>query len=398
MGTMFGNFEIGRKSLLAQQLALQVTGNNIANVNTPGYSRQKVVMEPSLPIQTSIGQIGTGVDVKSISSVRDRFVEIRLSQGIQTKRQEEAALGVLEQVQAAFSVDDAGIRDGITEFFNSFSKLASNPESVPLRNSVITQAQNLTSAFKSSARHLIDIRHSVNSQVSGVVNQVNSLADSIKQINLSIVSAESGGADAAALRDQRGELINQLSELVDVSYYEAQDGTLSVSIAGGHTLVTAGFVHPLEAVSTPPEGMFHVMSGLNDLTNSISKGKLAGLIETRDTAIPAYQNDLDDLAAQIITSVNDQHRLGIDLDGNVGEDFFTPVAPGTSAALTISLNLNVTTNARKIAASQTDPLPTIPVPTANPGHSGAPGDELQRPSSRKSRSSKACRRRQGDLL
>ena len=374
MGTLFGSLEIGRNSLLAQQLGLSVTGNNVANVNTPGYSRQQVELETSPSLITSIGEIGTGVDVKTVSSVRDRFVELRVSQGTQDQSREQALSDVLQQVQSVFNANDSSLQQNISEFYNSFSTLATDPESVPFRNSVITQARNLASSFQSSAQQLVDIRQNLNQQVSSVVDQVNSLASSISSINLNIVSTEAGGASANGLRDQRGELINKLSELVDVSYYEAQDGTVTISLAGGQSLVTAGFVQPLRAVSNPPDGTVHVMSGLTDITTRVGSGKLAGLVQARDQLIPAYQTDLDNLASDIISSVNSQHHLGVDLYGNAGVDFFNPVAAGSSAALTFSLNPTIAADSQTIAASQTDPLPTSPAPTPNPGHSGAPGD------------------------
>jgi flagellar hook-associated protein 1 FlgK len=374
MGTLFGSFEIGSRSLLAQQLGLEITGNNIANVNTPGYSRQNVEMETSPPIITAIGEIGTGVNVKTISSVRDRFIELQVSHATQDQSREQALSGVLDQVESAFSLNDGNLQESISQFYDSFNTLATNPESVPFRNSVIAQAKNLASAFHSSAQRLVDIRQNLNTQVSSVVDQVNSLATNISSLNNSILSAEVGGAAASSLRDQRGELINKLSELVDVNYYEAQDGTVSISVAGGQTLVTAGFVQPLQAVSSPPDGTIQVMSGLTNITNLVGSGKLAGLVEARDQLIPAYQTDLDNLATEITNSTNDQHRLGVDLYGNAGLDFFNPVTSGTSAAQTISLNPLVAADGRLIAASQTDPLPTSPTSTPNPGHSGASGD------------------------
>ncbi len=374
MGTLFGSLEVGRSSLLAQQFALQVTGNNIANVNTPGYSRQRVDMVPAPTLQSAAGEIGMGVDVKTVRSVRDRFIELRLSQGIQNNSHQEALLGALGLVEGAFNTNNQSLQENISQFFNSFTTLADNPESAPFRNSVITQAKNLASAFQSSARQLVDIRQNLNLQVTNVVDQVNTLAKGISSLNLSIVSAESGGADAGSLRDQRGELVNKLSELVDVHYYEAQDGTISVSIAGGQTLVTAGFVQPLTAAGSPPDGMFQVMAGWMNITDRFGGGKLAGLIEARDQLIPAYQTDLDSLANQVINAVNAQHQLGVDLNGNQGQNFFNSVAVGTSAALTFSLNPVVASDVSLIAASQTDPLPTVPAPTPNPGHSGAPGD------------------------
>ena len=121
MQTLFGNLEVGRKSLLAQQLALQVTGNNIANVNTPGYTRQRAVLAESLAQDTPAGPIGTGVDVQTVESVRDQFLEARLGSVIQDSSREDAVAGYLNQVQSVSAVSQAGLRDALSRFFNSFS-------------------------------------------------------------------------------------------------------------------------------------------------------------------------------------------------------------------------------------------------------------------------------------
>ena len=381
MGTLFGNLEIGKKSLLADQLALQVTGNNMANINTPGYSRQRAVLQTAIPVSTAAGLVGSGVDVKTIESVRDPFVELRLAKGTQNSSKQEAIFRTLDQVQTVFPAGDKGLQEGISRFFDSFATLANNPESDALRHTLTSAADSLASTFRSSAQQLIDIQQNVNSSIKDAVTKINTLASNIATLNKEIVSAEASGNEASSLRDQRSLYINQLSELADVQYYQSTDNTFYVSVTRGLNLVAGTSTTPLSASPAGISGFYQIKSGLNDITSKIKGGQLAGLVELRDVRIPTYQSDLDTLADTIINQVNAQHKLGIDLLGNAGADFFNPTpapAPPASlpsgAALNFSVNPSILADVRTIAASQTDPLPTTPAPTPNPGHSGAPGD------------------------
>ncbi|MFN8009146.1 MAG: flagellar hook-associated protein FlgK [Terriglobia bacterium] len=361
MGTLFGGFEIGRKSLNAQQLALQVTSNNIANINTPGYSRQTAVLEDGNPIQTKIGQVGTGVEVRNIESVRDRFLELRVAQETQKNSQQQAASDSLSQIESVLGIGNNGLQDAVSNFFNSFSTLANNPESIPLRNNVLSSAQNLTDVFHEYSTQLSDIQQNVNASIKDAVTQINSLASRIADLNGQIVSAEATGAEAATSRDQRNELLRQLAELVDAHSYEAEDGSLSVTIAGGQPLVTAGFVQPLAASSTPPLGLFQIKSGANDITSKISGGKLAGWLQVRDQLIPGYLSDLDTLAGNLINQVNTLHQAGTDLQNPPtvpGNNFFAPITSVSGAARTIAVDPSIMADLKNIAA----------------GQSGAPGD------------------------
>jgi len=361
MSGLFSSLEIGRKSLLAQQQALNVTSNNIANVNTPGYSRQQAVLEASPPVQDGLIQIGTGVDVKSIESARDRYLEIRVADGTQSNGKQQALVDSLSQIEGIFNPGDNSLQAAISQLFNSFSTLANDPSSSSLRNSVASAAQNLSSVFQGSAQQLQDIQQNANSSVIDAVNKINSLAASIASLNRNIGAAEAVGGDAATLRDQRTELVNQLSELIDVHYYEDESGNFSVSVAGGQSLVTADFVRPLTTATAPPSGFVQIKSGSNDITSLIQGGKIAGWLQVRDQKIPGYQNELDTLAEGIISQVNATHSAGTDLQvppSNPSLNFFNPVAGVAGAAKAFSLNPAIAADLKNIAA----------------GQSGSPGD------------------------
>jgi flagellar hook-associated protein 1 FlgK len=354
MATLFSSLEIGRKSLYAQQIALQVTGNNIANVNTPNYTRQKVVLTPSFTVPTAAGQLGTGVDVLKIEAVRDQFIEARVQNVTQEQSKQEALSNNLSQVEAVFNIGKQGIQDGITNFFNSWSALSTDPESASLRNSVVTAAKNLTSNVQGSYNQLVDLRQNINKNVIDAVNQINSLASNIAAINVQISLTENTGTGASNLRDERTRLLGQLSGLVDINYYETEDGSFTISTSGGNALVTGGQANPLTTTATAPAGMVQINSGYQDITSSIKGGALAGLLETRDKAIPDYQDRLDTLAQSLITQVNTVHAAGTNLQIPPGTNlnFFAPTVVGSSPARYFSLDNAILADSKNIAAAQ----------------------------------------------
>jgi len=358
MGTLFASLDIGRKSLQAHQLALQVTSNNMSNINTPGYSRQHAVFQTDFSVQTAAGLVGSGVTVNSIESARDRFIELRVVQETQHTNEQQAIFNALDQIQRILPPGTGGIQEGVSRFFNSFSALANEPESSALRNSVLSAAQNVATSFNGAARQLDELQSSVNRSIEDAVNKVNVLARNVASLNQEIIVAEGGGSVASSLRDQRQEYVNELSELLDVSYYEADDGAYYVSVAAGHSLVSGNAPQALSAVPGGIHGHFEVRSGANNLTALISGGEISGFVQIRDQKIPDYLEDLDTLANAIINQVNTQHSLGTDLLGNAGINFFNPTpAPAppqvlpAGAARNFSVNVGLA-DARLIAAGQ----------------------------------------------
>jgi len=358
---LFDSLEIGRKSLLAQQAALEVTGNNIANVNTPGYHRQRAILEETAPMPTGIGELGTGVTVSQVRSVRDQFLELRISQATQNVAMQDAVAAYLRQVGTAFGSGNNSIQEDLSRFFNSFSTLATDPTSSPLRYGVVSAAQNLAASFREAAQQLVDVQDQANAAAEQTVSEINELTGRIAQLNMQIASGEAGGSDAATLRDQRSLALNELAAAIDIHYYEADDGTVTVSTAGGDSLVTAGFVSELHTETQPPNGYVGVFTSTKEITDSIRGGKLGGLLDVRDRLIPAYQQQLDTLAAAVISQVNTAHSAGTDLQSpstSPAVNLFMPAATVAGAAAGFTVNPDVVSDVRYIAA----------------GLSGAPGD------------------------
>jgi len=332
MGGLTGSLQIALQSLLADQGALEVTGNNISNANTPGYSRQTPVLveEPSI----SEGRLvfGEGVGLQQVQSVRDNVLELQLNQETGTQSQLNGYMGGMNQVATVFNeTQGAGLQNVISQFFNSFQQLSTSPTDATLRQAVLTAGQNLATAFNQASTSLGQTTAVLNQSVVQDVSQVNQLTSQIAALNPQIAGAQATGQSTGALVDQRTELIRQLSGLIDTSVTDAGNGNVTVSTADGTPLVVGNQSFALTAQLDNQTAMQHVFSQGTDITRSIQSGDLAGLIQARDQGVAGAQTNLDNLAAAITSSVNAQQAQGYDLSGNSGVALFTGSSGSTIA-------------------------------------------------------------------
>lgn len=349
MGGLFGTLGIATNALTADQGALEVTSNNIANANTPGYTRERPDLAEQTPIHLGSLLFGQGVTLQDIQSIRDPVLELRIQQETQNQGQIGAFLGGMNQVQSLFNeAQGVGLQGVLSQFFNSFQALSTNPTSVPLRQGVLSAAQNLVNTFHQDSSSLTQVKNGLNLTVAQDVSQVNQLTSQIAQVEGQISSLQGQGQNAGALVDQRTQLVNQLSNLIGLSVTNNVSGTYTLTTENGSLLVVGNQNFNLQTQLDGASGTQHVYSQGNDITSSITKGALGGLIQARDQAIPAVQSSLDSLAAGLISTFNTQHAAGFDLAGNAGGNFFTPFAGTAGAAAQISLAI---TDPSKIAAS-----------------------------------------------
>ena len=333
MGGLMGSLEIALQSLLAQQGALEVTSNNIANANTPGYSRQTPVFEEEPSIADGSLVFGQGVSLQQVQSVRDNVLELQLNQETGTQSQLDAYLGSMNQVATVFNeTQGAGLQNVISQFYSSFQQLSTNPTDTTLRQAVLNAGQNLATAFNQASASLGQIRTSLDQSVVQDVGQVNQLTSQIAALNPQIAAAQAAGQSTGSLVDQRNQLISQLSGLVDISVTDAGNGNVTVSTADGTPLVVGNQSFALTTQLDPQTGTQHVFSQGTDITESIQSGDLGGLIQARDQGVAQAQTNLDNLAASLISSTNTQHVKGFDLSGAAGGNFFSPFTPGSSGS------------------------------------------------------------------
>jgi flagellar hook-associated protein 1 len=350
MGGLSASLNIALQSLLTQQDAISVTSNNIANVNTPGYSRQVANLEESPPVQIGANTYGTGVQLESITSLRDSILDLRVNQETQTQGQLNAFISGGQQIQALFNqTSGAGLQTPLTNFFNSLSQLAANPSDTNTREGVITAAQNLASAFNQTSANLATLQRNTDLSVTSTVNQINGLTTQLAAVNSQVAATTGAGQNPGPLVDQRQQLLNQLSNLVDISEINAGDGSLTVTTSNGAPLVVEGQSFALSTQPDAVTGFADVYSQGSNITSQISSGQLAGQLQLRDTEIPNIQNQLDTLAFNLANAVNAQNAAGTDLNGNPGGNFFTPPAALTGAASGLTVAI---TNPAAIAAGQ----------------------------------------------
>jgi flagellar hook-associated protein 1 FlgK len=360
MSSLNASLATALSGLTAEQGALEATSNNVANVNTPGYTREVPVLVASDPIVIDPLTLGTGVTLKSIESIRDPILESQVQQETQTQGQLSSLVSALQQAQVNFSSgsgDDIGT--AISNFFNSINQLSTNPSDLSVRQGVLTAAGNLASSFNSVANNLSAQRGNLDHSVVQTVTQINQLSQQIAQLNGQISNLENVGESGGTLIDQRTQLINQLSSLVDVSVIPT-DNTLTLTTAAGAPLVAGQQSFQLTTQVTNA-GVEDVFSQGADITATIASGQLGGLIQACDQQIPALENQLDTLASGLANAVNGVQTSGFDLNGNpTGATdkngnpqtpvylFNPPPAAGTGAAAGLSVAI---TDPALIAAS-----------------------------------------------
>jgi flagellar hook-associated protein 1 FlgK len=347
MAGLFNLLSSTARALDAQRAGLTVTGHNMANLNTVGYTRRSLLLAESL--------IG-GVEVQGVRAHRDLLLDRRVRQEIPAEAREGALAESLGVVEATLGRAGESLDAELTAFFDAFSSLAADPASIVARDAVARQGGRLAQAFGDMSSRLGAARRDADVQVRAAADEVNALAARVAALNQAIAGAI--GGDVEGLRDEREVALQELAALADVSVLHREDGAVDVALAGGRALVMGADAYRIDVTSTPPSGMAALSMGGQDITTAISGGRLAGAIAARDAHIPAYATRLDELAYEVAQQVNAVHQTGTDLDGNPALAFFTTPGSPAGAAAAMAVNAAVAADPRLVAASAT----------------GAPGD------------------------
>jgi flagellar hook-associated protein 1 FlgK len=349
MTQVFGLLSIGAGALLSQQRAITVTGNNIANVNTPGYSRQRLNMETNRPMDTSFGPVGMGVQTTTVARVYDRFLGVQVNNESANLGRWEAQKGALERVEVVFDESGGyGLNQALSDFWNSWQDLSMNPSGTNERLVVAAKSQALADAIRQKYADLEQAQTDIDAAVRSGVEDINRLTAEISDLNQKIASTEAGGTvNANDYRDSRDLALKQLSEIIGINSFEDADGRVVVSVGNGDVLVESGNNYALTTTDAA-DGHADIFWSNNtgvpvNLSRpappkscEITSGKMAGWLQTRDTKIESYKVQLNDLAENLIAEVNAKHTVGLDRNGDPGVDFFsrggTPPLPCLGAA------------------------------------------------------------------
>ena len=352
---IFSILNTAKLGLLSQQLAIEVTGQNIANVQTEGYSRQQVNFEATTPRSFSLGQLGTGVRVAGIERSHDEFLFSQILSEGDTLGRFQVRKDVFEQLEILLSENNGqSLNQTLSSFFAGVQDLSSNPTGLPERTSLVAEAKNLASVFNNLGESLFQIQQNLDATISVEVAKINSLTEEIAALNQSIHANEPTTFSANDLRDKRDQKIKELSELIDLNFVDEQDGQISITLSDGTPLVLQSTAFSLDTSINGDNKSFLdivVLDGAGNSTNitsSISGGALKGYLDMRDTEVEDLRDKLDRLAAGFVQEFNKIHQQGFGIDGSTGNNFFTAL---TTTVLTNTSN----TGSATLTATNGDP-------------------------------------------
>lgn len=368
MAHPFLGLDIAFRSLMAHQQALEVVSHNVANVNTPGYSRQEPVFRaegpytvPEATRSTQAGQVGIGVRVTEIRRLNESFVNRSIWLQNQAVGKWAVMRESLDHIEAIMpEPSDGGHSKALDEFWGAWRDLSSDPESMALRSAVLEQGDRLANVIRTYSEQIATYRQDLNTQITSYVQDINDIVQEIAQLNAQIVEVRAVGDQPNDLLDERDFLVGRLSELCSITYAEDAEGSATI-LMGGHYLVMRDEAAVLEAVPSVGDPMLLDVEWVDrSVAVAPGGGKLGGILEARDEAISGVLASLDEIAVALINEVNAVHRTGYGRDGSTGLDFFA----GTTAA-TIRLSDDVA-DPVKLATAAADPL--------DPSSPTGPGD------------------------
>jgi flagellar hook-associated protein 1 FlgK len=384
MGGLNTALNIGISGLDAAQGALDATSNNIANVNTPGYTREVPQLTED-PVTVSGAEVsGGGVSLQGLQSVQDELLDLQIQQQTSLQNSVNTESSSLTQVQTFFSNTGADIASELTAFSSSLTALSANSTNTAAQQSVLASGQDLASSFNTTANGLISAQSAANGTITQSVSQINTLTAQIAQLNGQMSQLTASGQDDGSTQDALNQAVQQLSGLTGISVTQSSDGE-SITTGNGTPLVVGTQSFNLQT-TTGSNGTEAVLdSSGNNITASITGGDLGGAIQVSTVTIPGYLTQLNTLATQVATAFNGAQAQGTNSNGSTGTNFFSlPTnsanpAAGISVALTSPSQIAVSSdgsagsngNIANLAAVLTNPLPTNSA-TSTQGTASAP--------------------------
>ncbi|MHB9130812.1 MAG: flagellar hook-associated protein FlgK [Armatimonadota bacterium] len=348
----FNILNIGLSGLIANQKSLEVTGHNVANVNTPGYHRQEAIQQardpypmPGSQMSPSGGLIGTGVDVVTIRRMQNTFLQQQLRNVQSQLGQWNMAQDSLQQIESFLSPgQNLDLSSQFDSFFSGWQTLATHPEELASRMTVRSTGVNLATTLNDMTSKLDFMSTQVETTLQGKVDRLNQLADILASQNAHIGMATGENRAPNDILDQRDQVLGEMNTIAGVSSL-SDDAAASVTNLGGRALVQGDVVHHLK-LEMGPTGM-RVVWADDGAPIDVQKGEIAGLLQTRDTIIPAYKNQLNDIATSLISAVNNLHSSGVTMQDLPAGNFFTGDSAGT-----IKVDDAILADAQHVAATR----------------------------------------------
>jgi len=335
---MSGILNVATRALMANQTVLQTTGNNIANVNTPGYSRQSAVLETVQGQFTGGGYIGKGVSVATIQRTYSEFLTRQSTLAGAVASGDSVRAEKLKQLETLFPGGKSGLGAAVNDMLNAFSDVASSPTDLTARTVALTRVSETASRMRSASASLDDLQAGVTQEITQKIDAINSLATNIAAVNDQIARAKGLGQTPNDLLDQRDQLVRQINQYIQTTSIQADDGTVGIFIGGSQPLVLGTTVAQLalgdDDFADPLNSKLNLIRNGVSIRideNMLGGGEVPGLLRFQNTDLAESRNLLGRLTLAVSTGMNEQHALGLDLNGNVGGNLFTPTVLNTSS-------------------------------------------------------------------
>jgi len=318
--SLYGSIRLAANTLRADQIALQVVGQNIANANTPGYIREEVLLTPAAAQRKGKLLLGLGVNVEAVVQKIDHFLEERLRGAVSERMGAETEESTYMQLESVIGeLSDTDLSTAMSAFFNSMNEVLNQPESVSVRNLAVLQGVTLSADINRLGDRVLQMRTDLNRRVSNMADDINRLTEEIRVLNIRIANTEGGdvsASDAVGLRDQRLVALERLSELVDIRVQEQPSGGVAV-YAGGDFLVFEGTSRQVEIGTEGEDGLSLSYVKLSDIDARLNPagGELAGLMAARDEILGGFLDRLDDFAGNLAFEFNKVYSQGQGLHG-----------------------------------------------------------------------------------
>ena len=321
--SLLGLFDIGKSAIFASQQAMNVVSNNIANVNTPGYSRHEAILEVATPVRIKGGYLGRGVNSSGIRRHYDKFLHLQIIGQNQSYGRSYSLDQGLSNIEQVFNeAQNLGLANYLRDYFNAWQDVTTNPEGQPERTALLQKANSLIQTAQQMESSILDTLKYINNDIANVTTEINSTTTQIADLNVKIAQLEAGLSNESAsfLRDERDRQLNKLAELIDYSWFEDSSGQVSVFV-GGKILIESANTFTLTS-QLDIDGHSNVYLDGENITTSFSNGKLGGYIAVRSDIEDTPLHDLRKLVASIIQETNILHSTGYGLDSSTGNDFY----------------------------------------------------------------------------
>jgi flagellar hook-associated protein 1 len=351
---------IAKNALFAQQTALQVLSNNVANVNTKGYARQEAVLVEDSNLRTDAGLLGNGVKVSMVISHYDKYLEASVAKENNSLEEQKTYEQYFGRIESILDESNSNLTANISAFFNTWQDLSADPLSITSRSNVATTGANMSNGIRNVYGELQDLQAETDNNVSKEVESINSILSAIAALNTQIYEAGASGGENNSFVNQRGQLLQELSGKMDIQCFADRDGGMTVMTSGGKPLVDRGTVYELTAEKSPVTNFYSVTWQGNsfvsvDITSTIRGGVLKGLIDLRDNQIAGFMDSIDDLAQSIMTEVNSVHSTGYNMNGTTAINFFTNLTQNFAMAMDISNEVRTDVMNIAVTSSMSNP-------------------------------------------